>query len=101
MTSEAEKAVGNNKTVLYEYKAQAPPPSKHYHQVVVNELGVIFRSWKIDPAHGIHHADLGGSSTQTVATTKEFIDHEELQSSIEKIFGEDVLRQAVEAVSSS
>eukprot|EP00055_Hartaetosiga_balthica_P017434 m.117008 g.117008 ORF g.117008 m.117008 type:complete len:101 (+) comp9315_c5_seq1:38-340(+) len=80
---------------LFDLRKTAAAPSKNYHQLVVNAKGVIFRTWKIDPPHGVHHADLDGSAAETVVSINDF-NGGELHEQIENIFGKETLKSAIE-----
>eukprot|EP00049_Salpingoeca_infusionum_P018190 m.356120 g.356120 ORF g.356120 m.356120 type:complete len:106 (+) comp17444_c0_seq1:390-707(+) len=84
------REIKRDKTIHLEERAQAKPPSKNYHQVLVNSKGVVFRTWKIDPAHGCHGHDPEGSVEEKAVTFADFIDGE-LNDSVLLVFGQDVL----------
>ena len=73
--------------VLYERRGQAPSPSKDYHQLLVTENFVIFRTWKIS----LRKDQIGTSPSQNKQTHEDFQYDSQVSLSIRNIFGEDVL----------
>ncbi|EDQ88376.1 uncharacterized protein MONBRDRAFT_26476 [Monosiga brevicollis MX1] len=72
--------------LIFELRGQAPPPSKHYHQVAFySDQTVVFRTWHIDPPHGVHQLDRAGSTTEAKATFEEFLKFNEFHSQIKTV----------------
>lgn len=74
---------------------QAPAPSKTYYNLVVNKLGVVFRVWLINPSMAFHHGDPLKSTSEAVASLKDFL-LGDLQEEIRRVDGA-MLQQAIEA----
>jgi len=74
--------------VFIEKVGQAPSPSKDFHQLVVNEKEVIWKTWRI----AIRRDQRGLPPTQKKTSWDEFDDDALLQSDISRVFGEDTLK---------
>eukprot|EP00050_Salpingoeca_kvevrii_P012477 m.22882 g.22882 ORF g.22882 m.22882 type:complete len:120 (+) comp4038_c0_seq1:2339-2698(+) len=82
--------------LLFEISQQASPPSKNFHHLAVNPLGVVFRTWHIDAQTGIHH-HVSNAAEETAVTLREFVEEEELNDAIRFALGQDVLDKALKA----
>lgn len=71
-----------------EKAGQAPPPSKDFHQLVVTETDVIWRTWRI----ALRRDERGIPPNQKKVLWAEFGQEELLQSDINRVFGEEMLR---------
>lgn len=74
--------------VFIEKVGQAPPPSKDFHQLVVNEEEVIWRTWRI----AIRRDQRGLPPNQKKVPWEDFDDDALLQGDISRVFGEETLR---------
>jgi len=74
-------------TVIYERRGQAPSPSKDYHQLVVTEELIIFRTWRIS----LRKEQIGMSPLQNKQTHEDFEYDNLVSSAIRTVFGEDTL----------
>ena len=74
--------------VFIEKVGQAPAPSKDFHQFVVNEREVIWRTWRI----AIRRDQRGLPPSQKKVSWDEFDDDALLQSDISRVFGEETLK---------
>ena len=74
--------------VFIEKVGQAPPPSKDFHQLTVNETNVIWRTWKI----AIRRDQRGLPPTQKKCPWVDFEDDTLLQSDISRVFGDETLK---------
>ena len=74
--------------VYIEKTAQAPAPSKDFHQLVVSDTEVKWRTWRI----AIRRDQRGIPPTQRKTPWRDFDDDLLLQSDISRVFGEDTLR---------
>lgn len=73
--------------ILFEKRGQAPAPSKDYHQLLVDEEFVIFRTWRISLRRG----QSAISPTRNKQTHDDFYYDTQVTSTIRNVFGEDVL----------
>lgn len=78
----------NTAKVFIEKVGQTPPPSKDFHQLVVNEKEVIWRTWRI----AVRRDQRGLPPTQKKAAWDEFDDDALLQGDISRVFGEETLK---------
>lgn len=78
----------NTAKVFIEKVGQAPSPSKDFHQLVVNENEVIWRTWRIV----IRRDERGMPPIQKKVLWDEFDDDALLQSDISRVFGEETLK---------
>lgn len=74
--------------VFIEKVGQALAPSKDFHQLVVNERDVIWRTWRI----AIRRDQRGLPPSQKKVSWDEFDDDALLQSDISRVFGEETLK---------
>lgn len=74
--------------VFIEKVSQAPPPSKDFHQLVVNGDEVIWRTWRI----AIRRDQRGLPPSQKKVPWNEFDDDTLLQGDISRVFGEETLK---------
>lgn len=74
--------------VFIEKVGQAPSPSKDFHQLVLNEKEVTWRTWRI----AIRRDQRGLPPSQKKVTWDEFDDDTLLQSDISRVFGEETLK---------
>ncbi|XP_032242659.1 F-box only protein 36-like [Nematostella vectensis] len=78
-----------SKGIIYVEKAgQAPAPSKDFHQIVVNETEVIWRTWRI----AVRREQRAVPPSTKKVLWAEFDQDELLQSDIHRVFGEEMLR---------
>ena len=87
LTEKKGQTMGTVK-VFIEKVSQAPPPSKDFHQLVVNENEVIWRTWRI----AIRSDQRGMPPTQKKVPWDEFDDDTLLQGDISRVFGEETLK---------
>ncbi|GCC17507.1 F-box only protein 36-like [Chiloscyllium punctatum] len=76
------------KGTLFEIRAQAPAPSKDYHQLLVTDSEVIWRWWKISFRSEFRNVHPG----EQVNSHQDFLDNYTLQVHIGVIFGNEVLK---------
>ena len=74
--------------ILIEKTAQAPPPSKDFHQLLVNETEVIWRTWKISLRKDQRYIP----PSQKKVPWEDFDYDEILQNDINRVFHENTLR---------
>ena len=74
--------------VFIEKVGQAPPPSKDFNQLVVEEKEVIWRTWRI----AVRRDQRGLPPTQKKIAWDEFDDDALLQGDISRVFGEETLK---------
>ncbi|KXJ16973.1 F-box only protein 36 [Exaiptasia diaphana] len=78
-----------SKGIVYVEKAgQAPSPSKDFHQLVVTETEVIWRTWRI----ALRRDERGIPPNQKKVLWADFEQEELIQSDINRVFGEEMLR---------
>lgn len=78
-----------SKGIIYVEKAgQAPSPSKDFHQLVVTETEVIWRTWRI----ALRRDERGIPPNQKKVLWVDFEQEELMQSDISRVFGEEMLR---------
>ena len=73
--------------VLYERTAQAPSPSKDFHQLIVTESEVIWRTWKVS----LRKEQMGVPPSQNKLSHADFYDDNLVPNAIKRVLGEDVL----------
>jgi len=73
--------------ILFEKSGQAPPPCKDFHQVIVTEKEVLFRSWRIS----LRKDQIKIPPSQRRISHEDFRDDTIMDSDITRIFGSDVL----------
>ncbi|XP_020384963.1 F-box only protein 36 isoform X2 [Rhincodon typus] len=76
------------KGTLYEIRAQAPAPSKDYHQLLVTDSEVIWRWWKISLRREFRNVHPG----EQINSHQDFLENYMLQVHIDVIFGNEVLK---------
>ena len=74
--------------VIYEKTGQAPAPSKDFHQLLITENYVIWRSWKIT----LRKEKAIRAPAQVKQTCAEFYYDEVISADVQRVFGADVLR---------
>ena len=74
--------------VFIEKVGQAPSPSKDFHQLVVNETDIIWRTWRV----AIRRDQRGLPPTTRKIPWREFDDDTILQGDISHVFGEETLK---------
>lgn len=74
--------------ILIEKSSQAPPPSKDFHQLIVTETDVIWRTWKISLRKDQRYIP----PSQKKVPWEDFHYDEILQNDISRVFHEDTLR---------
>lgn len=78
-----------SKGLIYVEKAgQAPAPGKDFHQLVVTETEVIWRTWRV----ALRRDERGIPPNQKKVLWSEFEQEELMQSDINRVFGEEMLR---------
>jgi F-box protein 36 len=78
-----------SKGLIYVEKAgQAPSPSKDFHQLVVTEHEVVWRTWRI----ALRREERGIPPNQRKVLWADFEQEELMQSDINRVFGEAMLR---------
>lgn len=78
----------NRAKVFIEKVGQAPSPSKDFHQLVVNENEVIWRTWRI----AIRRDQRGLPPSTKKVPWQDFDDDTLLQGDISRVFGEETLK---------
>ncbi|GCB73821.1 F-box only protein 36-like isoform X2 [Scyliorhinus torazame] len=76
------------KGTLFEIRAQAPAPSKDYHQLLVTDSEVIWRWWKISLRSEFRNVYPGEQKN----SYQDFLDDYTMQVHVGVIFGDEVLK---------
>lgn len=77
----------SKETVLYERTGQAPSPSKDFHQLIVTESNVIWRTWKVS----LRKDQMGIPPQQNKQSHEDFYYDSVVVNDIKRVLGEDVL----------
>ena len=73
--------------VIFEKSGQAPSPSKDFHQLLVTDKMVIWRSWKIS----LRKEQMGIPPSQRRLTHEDFYDDDIMPAEIKRVFGDTTL----------
>ena len=73
--------------VLFERTSQAPSPSKDFHQLIVTESNVIWRTWKVS----LRKDQMGIPPSQNKQSHADFYHDNLVPSEIKRVLGEDFL----------
>jgi len=74
--------------IVFEKTGQAPSPSKDFHQLLITESDVVWRSWRIS----LRKEQGNVAPSQIKQSHKDFFFDEVVSADIKRIFGEDILR---------
>lgn len=74
--------------IIFEKTGQAPSPSKDFHQLIVTDTLVIWRSWKIS----LRKDQMGIPPSQNKQSHEDFYFDVVVSADIKRVFGEDILR---------
>ena len=87
--NDVELDIKMSKGFIYVEKAgQAPSPSKDFHQLIVTETEVIWRTWRI----ALRRDERGIPPNQRKVDWADFAQEELMQNDINRVFGEEMLR---------
>ena len=73
--------------VLFERTAQAPSPSKDFHQLIVTESNILWRTWKVS----LRKDQMGIPPSQNKQSREDFFYDNFVPAEIKRVLGEDVL----------
>ncbi|XP_057302032.1 F-box only protein 36-like [Hydractinia symbiolongicarpus] len=74
--------------VIFEKSGQAPSPSKDFHQLLVTDTLVIWRTWRIS----LRKDQMGMPPMQNKQSHEDFYYDTTVTADVKRVFGEDVIR---------
>lgn len=77
----------SRKCVLFEKTGQAPSPSKDFHQLLVTEEELIWRTWRVS----LRKDQVGIPPSQNKQSHEDFYYDNLISADIKRVFGEDIL----------